>query len=180
MRRFLFVLALAASTVALVPSVASADVFIGVGFGRALPHNSTAQAERVLTLDVGTVSTHGWFGAEADYGLLPKLENGGEARTLSGSVILGKKTASGWRPYGSIGFGHVGPVNTFADNFRLFGDTAPQKSMITFGGGIMGEFAKHFGARADVRVFRDVTSQTNGFPAHLTFTRIAVGAYLAF
>lgn len=180
MRRFLFVLALAASTVTFVPSIASADVFIGVGFGRALPHNSTAPAERVLTLDVGSVSTHGWFGAEADYGLLPKLENGGEARTLSGSVILGKKTASGWRPYGSIGFGHVGPVNTFSDNFRLFGDTAPQKSMITFGGGIMGEFAKHFGARADVRVFRDVTSQTNGVPAHLTFTRIAVGAYLAF
>ena len=180
MRRFLFVLTLAGAAVTFVPSTASADVFIGAGFGRALPHNSTAPAERIFTLSFGSVSTHGWFGAEADYGLLPKLENGGEARTLSGSVILGKKTGSGWRPYGSIGFGHVGPVNTFSDNFRLFGDTAPQKSMITFGGGVMGEFAKHVGARADVRVFRDVTSQINGSPIHLTFTRIAVGAYLAF
>lgn len=180
MRRSLFVMAVWCAVAACAPSTASADVFIGVGFGRALPHNSNAPAERVLTLDVGSVSTHGWFGAEADYGLLPKLENGGEARTLSGSVILGKKTAAGWRPYGSIGFGHVGPVNTFSDNFRLFGDTAPQKNLITFGGGVMGEFARHFGARADVRVFRDVTGQTNGSPVHLTFTRIAVGAYLAF
>ncbi len=180
MRRSLFVLAVLCAGVMCAPSTAWADGFIGVGFGRALPHNSNAPAERVFTINAGGVSTSGWFGAEADYGLLPKLENGGEARTLSGSVILGKKTASGWRPYGSVGFGHVGPVNTFSDNFRLFGDTAPQKSLITFGGGVMGEFARHFGARADVRVFRDVTSQTNGSPIHLTFTRIAVGAYLAF
>jgi hypothetical protein len=44
----------------------------------------------------------------------------------------------------------------------------------------MGDFAKHVGARADVRVFRDLTSQIVGSPLHLTFTRIAVGAYIAF
>jgi len=73
MRRFLFVLALVTAATTLTPQVASADVFIGVGFGRALPHNSSEPAERVLTINAGTVSTHGWFGAEADYGLLPKL-----------------------------------------------------------------------------------------------------------
>jgi hypothetical protein len=179
MRKLALMLALAGTAMTITPSIASADVFIGVGFGRALPHNSAAPAERVLTLDVGSVSEHGWFGAEADYSLLPKLENGGQARTLSGSVILGKKTAAGWRPYGSVGFGHLGPVETFSDNFKLF-NGPPQTNVITFGGGVMGEFAKHFGARADVRVYRDVTGQNNGFPAHLTFTRIAVGAYLAF
>ena len=179
MTRWTLAIALAVGLVGLAPAPAFADWYFGAGFGRAIPPSGGA-AERSLTLDVGSVSNHGWLGAEADYAVLPTLENGGEARTLTGSLLVGKKTGSGWRPYGSFGFGHLGPVVTFSDNFRLYGQTAPQKSVITFGGGVMGDFSTHFGARADVRVFKDLTGQTAGIPAHLTFTRIAVGVYLNF
>jgi hypothetical protein len=173
------VLVLATVVVGLVPSTASADWFFAVGIGRALPLSGPA-AERTETLTIGGVSDHGWIGAEADYGFMPRLENGGEARTLTGSLLVGKRTGSGWRPYGSVGFGHLGPVQTFSDNFRLWGDTAPQKSVLTFGGGVMGDFSRHFGARADVRVFRDLTSQIVGVPVHLTFTRIVAAVYVRF
>jgi hypothetical protein len=179
MRRSTLVFVLASTTLALGPSTASAGWFFGAGIGRALPPTGLP-AERTYTLSLGSVSDHGWVGAEADYELLPQLESGGEARTLTGSLLIGKKTSSGWRPYGSVGFGHLGPVQTFSDNFRLWGDTAPQKSVVSFGGGVMGDFSRHFGARADVRVFRDVTSQIAGVPAHLTFTRITAGAYVSF
>jgi hypothetical protein len=167
MRRSTLVFVLASTTFALGPSTASAGWFFGAGIGRALPPTGLP-AERTYTLSLGSVSDHGWVGAEADYEVLPQLESGGEARTLTGSLLIGKKTGSGWRPYGSVGFGHLGPVQAFSDNFRLWGDTAPQKSVL------------HFGARADVRVFRDLTSQIAGVPAHLTFTRITAGAYISF
>jgi hypothetical protein len=179
MRRSIGAMVLALGLVGLAPAPAYADWFLGAGFGRALPP-SGGTAERTFTLDLGSVSAHGWFGAEADYAVLPTLENGGEARTLTGSLLVGKKTGSGWRPYGSVGFGHLGPVATFSDNFRLYGQTAPQKNVMTFGGGVMGDFSRHVGARADVRVFRDLTGQTAGIPAHLTFTRIAVSVYVNF
>lgn len=179
MTRWAWRLVGAASLIGLTASPASAQWFLAAGFGRALPPPGVG-AERTFTLELGGVSRHGWLGAEADYGVMPSLENGGEARTFSGSLLIGPKTGSGWRPYGSVGFGHLGPVNTFSDNFRLYGTTAPQKNVLTFGGGVMGDFTKHWGARADVRVFRDLTSQIAGVPAHLTFTRIAVGVYLAF
>ncbi len=179
MTRPSWVLVLALAALGLAPSTASADWFLGAGFGRALPP-SGQPAERTYTLNLGGFSDHGWVGAEADYELLPQLENGGEARTFTGSLLIGKKTGSGWRPYGSIGFGHLGPVQTFSDNFRLWGDTAPQRSVLTFGGGVMGDFSRHFGARADVRVCRDLTSQIAGLPARQTFTRITAGVYLSF
>jgi len=173
------VVVLAAAALGLVSSTASAGWFFGAGFGRALPP-AGLPAEHTYTFDLGSVSDHGWVGAEADYELLPQLVNGGEARTVTGSLLIGKRTGSGWRPYGSVGFGHLGAVQTFSDNFRLWGDTAPQKSVLSFGGGVMGDFSRHFGARADVRVFRDLTSQIAGVPAHLTFTRIIAGAYISF
>ena len=179
MRRSALVLAFATAAWGLAPSTSGAGWFFGAGFGRALPPTGLP-AEHTYTLSLGSVSEHGWVGAEADYELLPQLANGGEARTLTGSLLIGKRTGSGWRPYGSVGFGHLGPVQTFSDNFRLWGDTAPQKSVLTFGGGVMGDFSRHFGARADVRVFHDLTSQIAGVPAHLTFTRITAGAYISF
>jgi hypothetical protein len=179
MGRSALVVVFASAALGLAPSTASAGWFFGAGIGRALPP-SGLPAERTYTLSFGSVSEHGWVGAEADYDLLPQFENGGEARTFTGSLLIGKRTGSGWRPYGSVGFGHLGPVQTFSDNFRLWGETAPQKSVLTFGGGVMGDFSRHFGARADVRVFRDLTSQIAGVPAHLTFTRITIGAYVSF
>lgn len=179
MTRWAPVLALSVGLVGFLPATASAGWFFGPGFGRALPP-SGGSAERTFTLDLGGVSDHGWIGAEADYSVLPTFENGGEARTLTGSLLVGKRTGSGWRPYGSVGFGHLGPVNTFSDNFRLYGLTAPQKNVITFGGGVMGDFSRRFGALADVRVFKDLTIQTAGVPPRVTFTRIAVGVYINF
>jgi hypothetical protein len=172
--------AIAAAVLIGLPSHASADWFFVAGIGRAIPSSSSQPAERTYDLAIGSVSPRGWIGAEADYALVPNLENGTEARAITGNLLIGKKTASGWRPYGAIGFGHLGPVNTFGDNFRLYGTTAPQKSVLTFGGGVMGDFSKRFGARADVRAFRDLTGQTNGFPAHFTFTRITAGVYIKF
>lgn len=124
MTRWAWRLVGAASLIGLTASPASAQWFLAAGFGRALPPPGVG-AERTFTLELGGVSRHGWLGAEADYGVMPSLENGGEARTFSGSLLIGPKTGSGWRPYGSVGFGHLGPVNTFSDNFRLYGTTAP-------------------------------------------------------
>jgi hypothetical protein len=172
--------AIAAALLGCLPATASADWFFAAGIGRAIPAASAQPAERTYELAVGSVSAHGWIGAEANYALVPKFENGTEARAITGNLLIGKKTGSGWRPYGAVGFGHLGPVNTFGDNFRLFGTTAPQRNVITFGGGVMGDFSKRFGARADVRTFRDLTGQTNGVPARFTFTRITAGVYIKF
>ena len=82
MGRTALVVVFAAAALGLGSSTAWAGWFFGAGFGRALPP-SGIQAERTYTLNLGSVSDHGWVGAEADYELLPQLENGGEARTLT-------------------------------------------------------------------------------------------------
>jgi hypothetical protein len=179
MTRALLIASMVLTLAGCLPATASADWFLAAGIGRVVPHDNQP-AGRAYALTLGSVSRHGWIGAEADYVLVPNLENGTEARAITGNLLVGKKTGSGWRPYGAIGFGHLGPVNTFSDNFRLYGTTAPQRSVLTFGGGLMGDFSTRFGARADVRVFRDLTSQVGGAPAHFTFTRITAGVYVNF
>jgi len=50
-------------------------------------------------------------------------------------------------------------------------------AILTFGGGLMGELAKHLGIQVEVRVFHDLENEAG---RKVNFTRAAAGVYIGF
>jgi hypothetical protein len=103
--------------------------------------------------------------------------DGPNLRTLGASLRFGKRF-SAWRPFGSVGWATLGSLEQFSDAFKVTGDSVISNSLLTFGGGLMGELAKHAGMQVEVRVFHDL--QTSPGDTRVQFTRAAVSFYLKF
>ncbi len=140
------------------PSVAHADgiftPFVGMSAG-------SDQTEKVSTYGASLAGMAGGiFGFELDYGRTAEAETSSvfvkdsRVTTLNGNVIIGVPIGP-VRPYGVGGLGWLrneitgGPADERFKNDGLGVD---------IGGGIMGFFGDHVGARVDLRYFRAVSA----------------------
>jgi hypothetical protein len=160
----------------LVPGAAFADGFFSVGIG-ASTGGFFSQTQRTYPWQLGFVSHKGWVGFDGEYGAIMTTGDGPNLRTLGASLRIGKRF-SAWRPFGSVGWATLGSLEQFSDAFKVTGDSVISNSLITFGGGLMGELAKHAGMQVEVRVFHDL--QTTPGDTRIQFTRAAVSFYLKF
>jgi hypothetical protein len=160
----------------LVPGAAFADGFFSVGIG-ASTGGFFSKTQRTYPWQLGFVSHNGWVGFDGEYGAIMTSGVGPNLRTLGASLRIGKRF-SAWRPYGSVGWATLGTLGGFSDAIKITGDSVLSNSIITFGGGLMGELAKHVGLQVEVRVFHDL----QGTPAanQIQFTRGAASVYIKF
>jgi hypothetical protein len=133
----------------------------------------------------------GWVSGELDFGYSkdyfgdPTLLGGNNLLTLTGSAVIGP-----WlhitdnqiiRPYGIIG---GGLARSEIEDFVKFGNSTRNRGVIDYGGGVMVYFIRNFGARADIRIMRDVgsdpESSTGWGITETTYRRFTVGAFVAF
>jgi hypothetical protein len=161
--------------ICLVPGTALADGFFAVGIG-ASTGGYFSQSQRTYPWQLGFVSHKGWVGVDGEYGAIMTSGTAPNERTLGVSLRIGKKF-SAWRPYGSVGWATLGTLNEFSDAFQITGDSVKSNAILTFGGGLMGELAKHLGIQVEVRVFHDLE---NDGGTKINFTRAAAGVYIKF
>ena len=165
------------------PEIALADgiftPFVGMSAG-------SDQSEKVSTYGVSLAGMAGGiFGFELDYGRTAEATSdsvfiqGSRVTTLNGNVIVGVPIGA-VRPYGVGGFGWLrnervgGPVSSgFKDEGLGF----------DLGGGIMGFFSDHVGARIDLRYFRAMSVGGSVLDFELkkfSFWRFSAGVALRF
>ena len=161
----------------LVPGTASADGFFAVGIGASTgSYFSTTQ--RTYPFQLGFVSHKGWVGVDGEYAAIMTSGNAPNERTVGVSLRIGKKF-SAWRPYGSVGWATLSTLGQTSDAFKITGDAVQSNGILTFGGGLMGELAKHLGIQVEVRVFHDLENGGAG-ETKVNFTRAAAGVYIKF
>ena len=156
-RRLVTGLALWLITLAL-PQAALADgiftPFIGMSAG-------SDQSEKVSTYGVSLAGMAGGiFGFELDYGRTADAKTdsvfvqGSRVTTLNGNVIVGVPIGA-VRPYGVGGFGWLRNELVGGPGGASFKD---EGLGLDIGGGIMGFFSDHVGARIDLRYFRAISA----------------------
>lgn len=160
----------------LLSSPAFADGFFSVGIGSSLG-GSLAKSARTFPWQLGVMSHKGWMGVEGDYGALQTPAGQQNQRTLGVSILIGKRV-SGWRPFGSVGWATLGQVNTLLDTVKVTGDSTLTNTLITVGGGLFGDLAKHVALQMDVRLFRDLLVDQGA--TRIQFTRASVSGVFKF
>ncbi len=177
---------LSLAILALMPPTASADgvftPFAGVSF-------RGDQTERVTTYGISlAMMAGGIFGFELDFAQTAEAKThtvfsaNSRATTLMGNIIVGVPIGA-VRPYVSGGLGWL--------RNKVNGEGAGgQVEMVSsdgvgvdFGGGLMGFFTDHVGARVDIRYIRAVTAGENLFDfsfENFSFVRFTGGVALRF
>jgi hypothetical protein len=77
-----------------------------------------------------------------------------------------------------VGWATLGTLGDVSDAIKIMGDSVISNSIITFGGGLMGELAKHAGVQVDIRIFHDL--QNTPGDTQIQFTRAAASFYIKF
>jgi hypothetical protein len=156
--------------------------------------------EDVLAIDEANPKTMGvsygffarsWVSGELDFGYSkdyfgdPDFLGGNNLMTLTGSVVVGPwlhiTDSQIIRPYGIFG---GGLARSEIEAFVQFGKTSRNRGVIDYGGGVMVYFIRNFGVRADIRIMRDVGSDSSDKDGwgitETTYRRFTVGAFVAF
>jgi len=164
------------------PTPARADGIL-TGFGGVTFGADTAERVGTWGLSLGGMAG-GVFGFEIDFGRTTKAETDAvfvtdsQTSTLSGNLLVGIPLGA-VRPYVVGGLGWVRTEADAAD-----GSTGRNDGLgVNVGGGLMGFFGEHVGARVDLRYFRSVSSGDNFFDFEfekLNFTRFTGGVILRF
>lgn len=175
----------------LMPSTASADgvftPFIGVSFGG--DHFGQDQTERVTTYGISLAGMAGGiFGFELDFAQTAEAKTdtvfslNSRSTTVMGNIIVGIPLGA-VRPYASGGLGWLrNKVNGEGAGGQIEAFTSDGVG-INFGGGIMGFFTDHVGARVDIRYIRALTAGESLFDfnfENFSFVRFTGGVALRF
>ena len=170
----------------LMPATALADgiftPFAGVSFG-------SDQTERVTTYGISLAGMAGGiFGFELDFAQTAETMTGtvfsanSRATTVMGNIIVGVPLGA-VRPYVSGGLGWLrNKVNADAATGQVEVVTSDGVG-VDFGGGLMGFFSDHVGARVDIRYIRAVTAGESLFDfnfENFSFVRFTGGVALRF
>lgn len=171
---------LLAAALVFVPTHAHADGFLspwvgwafgsGVGITDGVPPLTTDDGQTLVGISAGGMSK-GIIGAEVDFGYGRSffgdttLYGDNAVTTLMADVIvgvpIGGSHGAGIRPYVT---GGLGLLHSHVAGGRL-SVPAPSSDGLGWnvGGGMIGYFSKHVGARADLRYFRSINEMDIGF-----------------
>ena len=146
----------------LAPGAARADAFF-TGFGGVTVGNDTTEQVGTFGLSLAAM-TGGLFGFELDFGRTGTAETdtvfviGSQTTTVTGNILIGIPLGA-VRPYV---VGGAGWIRTEAE--AIGGESERRDGLaVDFGGGLMGFFGDHVGARVDLRYIRAVTSGDDFF-----------------
>ena len=131
-----------------------------------------ATAGGVLGFEVDFARTSGFFG-DSD------LVGDNNVTTVAANLVLGVPLGA-VRPYASGGLGLLRSTFNGSSNG---GDATTNDLGVNIGGGLMGFFTDHVGARGDVRYFRNVSNEGNPLDFELgsfDFWRVVFGVVLRF
>jgi hypothetical protein len=189
MRRVIksFVLSAAVTTLALAPSVASADGYVnpwaGINFGSgsnvengrgSFGANAGFMGAGVIGGEVSFGYSPSFFGTDNDFGNNTVIDLMGN---LIIGVPIGGTNGPGFRPFVT---GGLGMVRTQFDAGTLFDvSTSNNDPAWSVGGGVMGYFNDHVGLRGDLRYLRNFSDNSDlddlGFDGNFKYWRAAVG-----
>ena len=166
----------------LAPGAAGADGLF-TGFGGVTFGNDTTEKVGTFGLSIAGMAG-GVFGFELDVSRTGKAETdtvfvtGSQTTTATGNVLIGIPLGA-VRPYV---VGGLGWMRTEAE--AVGGEGGRRDGLaVDFGGGLMGFFGKHVGARVDLRYIRAVTSSDDFFDfdfAELDVVRFTGGVIFRF
>lgn len=126
--------------------------FLGVTFGGDTTENQTAFG---VSLGAGEI-----VGFELDFSRAPDffgdaaVIGDNQLTTFMGNLVIGVPMGA-VRPYATVG---VGLLRSHIDGPGGALDKATSDLGVNIGGGLMGYFSEHLGARVDLRYFRNATS----------------------
>ena len=178
--------ALSVAMLMFMPATALADgiftPFAGVSFG-------SDQTERVATYGISLAGLAGGiFGFELDYAQTAEAKTdtvfsaNSRPTTVMGNIIVGAPIGA-VRPYVSGGLGWLrNKVSEDASTGQIEVVTSDGVG-VNFGGGLMGFFSDHVGARVDIRYIRAVTAGESLFDfnfENFSFVRFTGGLALRF
>lgn len=172
--------------VLILPSTAFADglftPFAGVSFGN-------DQTEKVTTFGASLAGMAGGiFGFELDFGQTADAKTdavfaaNSRVTTVTGNVIVGVPLGA-VRPYVVGGLGWLRTSLTADGQGGQMGSVTSDGLGVDIGGGLMGFFGDHVGARADIRYIRAVTAGESVFEfdfEQFNFVRFTGGLVLRF